>query len=479
MTALVWIQREFRVDYLPALQAALAENEKVIVAYFHDSTAAVGGATKVWLSHALKTLKADYQARGGQLWVVNEAIDSALERFVKEYEVSSVYYSFQVGQVFKQTQQVILEKAKALNLFLKPFDSEDFFDATEVVNLKGSPYLVFTPYYKNALKIIDRVQPLLVTQKDLSQTAKVACPEDFTKLPTDLEAIQNKAWANKMMAYWQVGEQAAWQRFQNFITEKAYDYDVDRDFPELDATSCLSPYLHFGHINPVAMYFTLQSMAESQKIKIEQVQPWIRQLFWRSFARYLMVWFADKEKRSFNDKYANLEWQDDPEKLKAWQLGQTGIPIVDAGMRELWETGTMHNRVRMLVASLLTKNMNVNWLHGLNWFEETLFDADPANNSMGWQWVAGCGVDAAPYYRLFNPVVQSQKFDAQGAYIRRWVPELKALSAKAIHEPWNHAMECQMKQVELGKTYPEPIVDLKRTRDEHLARVESLKTMSK
>ncbi len=475
MTALVWIQREFRVDYLPALQAALSKHDKVIVAYFHDHTQRLGAASALWLSYALDTLQSDYQQRQGALWIIEGDFATRFRNLLQEQSIAAVYYSFQVGQAFSAQQEQALQICRQEKIYLTPFYSEDFFIPAEVTNLKGSPYLVFTPYYKNCLKMIDQLQPLDLTVEDLSQTALVKVPENHRSVPPSLLAIRKNAWARKMMQYWQISEAAAWQVFEEFADNRIQDYEIDRDFPSIHATSRLSPYLHFGHLSPSSVYFYLLSEVEAGHLQTAQIQPWIRQLFWRNFARYLLVWFPDKERRAFNDKYANMSRDEKPDALLAWQQGQTGIPIIDAGMRELWETGTMHNRVRMLVASLLSKNLNLDWRNGLKWFEDTLFDADPANNSMGWQWVAGCGVDAAPYYRLFNPVVQSQKFDANGEYIKKWLPELQALSAKAVHAPWQHEKECKSKGLVLGTDYSYPIVDLTESRQLHLQRVNAIK----
>lgn len=484
MAALVWVQREFRVDYLPALQVALENHEKVIVAYFHDSNVSLesnssnkSSASQAWLYHALKQLQLDYQQRDGQLWIVQGTFNERFKSLLETQNIEQVYYSFQVGELFSAQQEQALEICTAAKVGLTPFFSEDFFEPSEVKNLKGSPYLVFTPFYKNCIKQIGLLEPQELSPKSINKTKQIEIPQEYKNLPKDLQQIADKPWAKKMLKHWQIGEQAAWHNYDLFLERQIQEYDKDRDFPAIDATSRLSPYLHFGHVSPISLYLYIQGKLEQGDLSESASQPWVRQLFWRSFARYLLVWFPNKEKREFNDKYSKLHWQQNAYNLKAWQQGLTGIPIVDAGMRELWETGTMHNRVRMLVASLLTKNLNIDWREGLNWFEHTLFDADPANNSMGWQWVAGCGVDAAPYYRLFNPVVQSQKFDKQGEYIKKWLPELKALSSKAIHEPWNHIMECQMKNIALGTDYPQPIVDLKRSREQHLQRVDELKTL--
>lgn len=472
MSALVWIQREFRIDYLPALQQALQNHSEVVVAYFHDPDLTLGEANSAWLSKALQNLQAAYEKRNGRLNIVNGSFETKLAEVIQSYQVEEVLYSFQVGMPFIQQQQTALRVCEQNRVGLTPFYSEDFFQADQVVNKSGQAYKVFTPYYKNAMQLIHAVEPLELTQADLSATAKIKTDDSNLVVPQDLVEIENKAWAKKLMKHWQVGESAAWEHYETFSQLGLAGYDEDRDYPAIDATSKLSPYLHFGHINPRSIYFSLLS----QQAKPANYQAWVRQLFWRSFARYLLVWFADKERQPFNDKYSVLAWDHLPEKLQAWQKGRTGIPIIDAGMRELWETGFMHNRVRMLVASILSKNLNIDWLHGMDWFADTLVDADPANNSMGWQWVAGCGVDAAPYYRLFNPLVQSKKIDAHGDYIKRWVPELTGLSAKAIHEPWKDLQACKQAGVKLGEDYPLPIVDIDNSRQAHVERVNLLKT---
>lgn len=475
MTALVWIQREFRVDYLPALQEALQEHDKVIVAYFDDPEKRIGRANSVWLSHALEQLADDFENRGGQLWIVNGEFKTELKILIEKYSVKKVYYSYQVGEPFFTLQQQAIEVCQQQKIALKPFLSEDFFDASQVTNQKGTPYLVFTPFYKSCQQKINQLKPLELTEHGVMKSAAVKRPVKYSAVATDLLNLRNEPWAVAMMQDWVVGEEHAWQQLSEFVEQKLLDYEIDRDYPELMATSLLSPYFHFGHINPVSSYFYLLIEAEHRKGGHLASLAWLRQLFWRSFSRYLLVWYPHTERQPFNAKYENMDWSHDIAGLQAWQQGKTGIPIIDAGMRELWATGYMHNRVRMLVASFLTKNLNVHWREGLRWFGDTLVDADPANNVMGWQWVAGCGVDASPYYRLFNPVVQSQKFDAQAEYIKKWIPELSVLSSKAVHEPWNHHAECQLKNIELGKDYPLPIVDLKQSRQQHLERVAAVK----
>jgi deoxyribodipyrimidine photo-lyase len=242
-------------------------------------------------------------------------------------------------------------------------------------------------------------------------------------------------------------------------------YSQQRDIPSLDGTSCLSPHLHFGEISPRQVWQQL-----SEYWPTEEIAPFLRQLIWREFNIYLLHHYPHIKNAPFKESFKDFPWQmAQPEILKQWQQGQTGYPIVDAGMRQLWQTGWMHNRVRMVVASFLTKHLRIHWRHGADWFWDTLVDADVANNIAGWQWVAGCGADAAPYFRIFNPVLQSEKFDKDGQYIRRYVPELATLPNKYIHAPWlAPASVLQTANVELGRSYPLPMVDHKSAREQAL-----------
>lgn len=493
MTTLVWLQREFRLTALPALQAALSSrtdflhetpSDGVIFAYFHDPAHTVGDANTLWLAYSLQTLQQAIRAQGGELWMVEGDFVTEFSKLLTAHSVKQVFYSYQVGEPFKTLQQQALELCQNGGVALQPFYSEFLIEPEQIRNQQNTPYLVFTPFYKALLTKQALIEPLEESVGDLSATAQIQ-PFDqaWLNLPASLQRLLSLPWAQKMpinhdadvVDAWQVGEDSAWHKLQTFIEEGLADYEEDRDFPKLRATSVLSPHLHFGELNPRTVFFYLQSLLAESRVKYDHAMPWFRQLVWREFARHLLVNFPNTEQEPFQSKYQKMSWQTDEKSYQAWSKGLTGIPIIDAGMRELWQTGTLHNRVRMLVASFLTKNLNQHWLLGKAWFDDTLFDADPANNTMGWQWVAGCGVDASPYYRLFNPVTQSTKFDADGDYIKTWVPELKLLSKKAIHAPWEHSAECLAKGIVLGENYPLPIVDLKQSRTAHLERVEAMK----
>lgn len=477
-TTLVWLQRELRLSHFPALQKAIADSERVALVYFHDSHQLIGDANSVWLAQALQSLKNQLRGKKADLLIYSGAFTDSFSQALEQIKPQQVFYSFQVGKPFSDMQDAALNICQQNKVALQPFFSEFWFDPGVVLNQQKKPYVVFTPFYKAALEKLALLEPFEdQVISDDEDWKKLAWPDlreqGVDKIPSDLLQMQAQPWAQKILKYWTVSEQGAWEKLQYFVRDHLQDYPEDRDFPAIEATSVLSPYLHFGQISSRMVYFEL--LAQNEEQGGLNYQPWIRQLMWREFARLLLWYFPYTEKEPFQEKFNAMAWQSDEQFIDIWQQGQTGIPLIDAGMRQLWETGYMHNRVRMVVASLLTKDLNQSWLHGLQWFADTLVDADPANNTMGWQWVAGCGVDAAPYYRLFNPLRQSERFDAEGEYIRQWVPELKALSKKAIHAPWLHKEECRLKGIELGTDYPLPVVDLSQSRNRHLQRVEQLK----
>lgn len=477
MTSLVWLQRELRVEHLPALQRALACSEKVIVAYFHDENHCIGQANQAWLIDSLQSLQEQYAARNGDIWFVEGRFSEELTGLIQQYQIEKVFYSFQVGQVFTEMQNQALGVCQSLQVELVPVFSEFWFEPEAILNQQSKPYKVFTPFYKAILAKLSMLEPLNNTETYLSKTSQIAVPQKFRLAAASLNGLAQSKWAQKVMSHWQTGEYQAWKSLKVFLQNGVDDYQHDRDYPASDATSHLSMALHFGEISSRAIYFHLQAQLEAGELTSQQINPWLRQLVWREFARYLLYWFPRTETEPFQVRYEKIAWNEARQPLVQWQHGQTGIPIIDAGMQELWQTGYLHNRVRMLVASLLTKNLNQHWVKGLQWFDDCLVDADPANNAMGWQWVAGCGVDAAPYYRLFNPVVQSKKFDKDGSYIKRWLPQLKDLPGNIIHEPWEHQDGCLKCGIKLGKDYPLPIVDLKESRLQHLARVEQIKML--
>lgn len=474
MNTLVWLQRELRIQNHPALEAALTQSDSVYVVYFHDPNQTLGDANTAWLGHSLQQLQQDFQARQGQLWIHEGDFEQQLAHCLQQHSIDQVFYTYQLGQPFQNLQQQALQVCRQHHVKLVPFETEYWLHPSQTLNRTGQPYKVFTPFYNQLKTQFSQLESFDEPVTSLDKT--VGLGEDSgaaPRLPEQLQTLIDAPWAKRMMAHWQVGETAAWEKADRFIDESVGDYPTDRDFPHKPATSQLSPHLHFGELHSRALLLHLLSLADARPDNTA-LYSWIRQLGWREFARHILWHFPHTETEPFQDKFRHffspLDQLDENQRKKypAWCHGKTGIPIIDAGMNELWQTGWMHNRVRMLVASWLTKNAHIHWLAGVNWFNHTLVDADPANNLMGWQWVAGCGVDAAPYYRLFNPVRQSEKFNMT-AYIRRWVPELANLDDDQIHAPG----DAELNRLKLN--YPKPVVDLTLSRQQHLEKVEALK----
>jgi deoxyribodipyrimidine photo-lyase len=342
-------------------------------------------------------------------------------------------------------------------------------------NLKkdGTPYKVFTPYYRNGLA----TQPAPVPAAKINLAELSAALHDCTQPNTKIDSLDLLPavdWHESMLSHWTPGEAGAQSQLANFLEAGIEDYREGRDFPARMSVSRLSPHLHFGEISPNEAAFAANQ--SGQRGHESQAEHFVRELVWREFSYYLLYHFPSLTDVNMKSEFDRFPWLDEAELRSAWQRGMTGYPIIDAGMRELYTTGYMHNRVRMIVASFLIKNLMQDWRHGEKWFWDCLVDADLASNSCSWQWVAGSGADAAPYFRIFNPVTQSQKFDPDGEYIRRFVPELARLPAKYLHDPSAApAMELSLAGIELGKDYPAAIVDLKQTRERALAAYKTLR----
>lgn len=475
MNSLVWLQRDLRLSDHAPLTQALQQSERVIVAYIHDPQQVIGDANSVWLAHSLLNLQTAIRKQGGELLMLEGSFSAQLSKLITDYDINQVLYHYEVGQPFVDQQQQALAVCKQQQVKLTPFD-QAWLNADEIVSLKGGIYSVFSPFYKNLLTQLHRVEAPLGIPSGLNKTKLMPIVDNQTHLPPTLAHLIKRPWAKTMMSHWQVGEHQAWLNLTQFIAQDLTDYAEQRDFPGVDGTSKLSIPLHFGEISGHALLHQLMAEKTRPKADLKAIESFIRQLSWREFARYLLHHHPRLETEPFQAKFERFPWDDNAELLHAWQQGQTGFPLIDAAMRELWQTGWMHNRSRMLVASWLSKNANIDWHEGQAWFANTLIDADPANNSMGWQWVAGCGVDAAPYYRLFNPLLQSEKFAGDGVYIKKWLPELRALPNKLIHAPWKQPLLLAGYGVALAKDYPLPVLDLEQSRQQHLERVVALKT---
>lgn len=481
-TAIVWFRQDLRLSDNTALFNACSECDEVIPIFIDDSVdesmsqsvSALGSASRAWLHNSLASLHSDLKKENsGLIFRQGKAID-VLQEIIKETAATDVFWNRCYEPEIRKRDEIIKTTLKE-SVNVQSFKGNLLLEPWEGLKKDGTPYRVFTPYWKALTKEYVVIKPLPVPNdlKSAQTWPSSLSLDDFKLLPQ--EPIPR--WDKKMMDYWQVGETAAHKRFQNFLEDGVINYNERRDFPAIGGTSLLSPQLHFGEISPLQMFYIARDYEtqNAQPNGYEHTSPLVengighilRQVVWREFSHSLIYHFPYTVTDPLYEKYSAFKWETNDGHLKRWQQGMTGYPIIDAGMRQLYATGYMHNRVRMITSSFLCKNLLIHWREGEAWFRDTLVDADLANNTMGWQWVAGCGADAAPYYRIFNPLLQSEKFDKEAIYIRRWVPELSKLSNKEIHMPLpEQAKQCG---------YPETIVDLKATRERALDRYKELK----
>ena len=462
MTILVWFTLDLRLTDHPALHAAAKQGE-VVPVYILDPGAAnmARGASAWWLHHSLKSLSQRIEALGGRLILKRGDTQTELFALAKATDARAIYFSRAYEPSLGAIQMGVYEQCQQRGLECKRFAGRLLLEPDTIFNKQNKPFQVFTPFYKSA-------RPQLGQLKALPQPRITFAAPKVASDSLDAWHLcpRSPNWAKGFRALWHPGESGADEVLTDALQEVVPHYAQVRDFPARAGTSMLSPHLHFGELSPRQIWVRTQKTAANPAALAE---PFLRQLFWREFNAYLLHHFPHVEQHPFNAKFKAFPWRKNTHRLRAWQTGQTGYPIVDAGMRELWQTGWMHNRVRMVVASFLTKHLNIHWREGADWFWETLLDADLANNSLGWQWVAGCGADAAPYYRIFNPVTQGERFDANGEYVRRWVPELAKLDNKNLHNPWLASKTVLAEAgIVLGKDYPKPVVDHAKARAEAL-----------
>ena len=470
-TAIIWFRQDLRIHDNAALRAA-ADYERLLPIYILDDENAgewaMGGASRAWLHHSLADL--DRSLDGGLSFFRGDA-RTILARIVEQSGADAVFWNrcYEPWRIARDQQ--IKQQLGESGLEVRSFNASLLWEPWTISKQDGGPYRVFTPFYQKGCLRAERPREPVAGPDSL----RLAKPDlDGNLALDDLELLPRSLdWHRPMMAQWLVGESGAQQQLQRFCDERIHRYREGRDFPDTEATSRLSPHLHFGEISPQQVWARIEQ--ETMHRPLEDAAHFQRELGWREFSYHLLYHFPELPQNNFNPRFDGFEWCKDPAGLETWQRGQTGFPIVDAGMRELWQTGYMHNRVRMIVASFLIKNQLIHWRHGENWFWDCLVDADLASNSASWQWCAGSGADAAPYFRIFNPLLQSQKFDPDGEYIARYCPELASLPARLRHQPWQAtAAELTAAGIRPGIDYPNPILDLKSTRERALARYKSL-----
>lgn len=462
-----WFRQDLRLTDNPAFYKA-AQSGSVLPIYIIDNknnaAYSLGGASKWWLHHSLEQLNISLD---NKLSVYQGDPQDILSILIRQYNITEIFWNrcYEPWQIDRDKKIKSFLSNQGVNVY-----SDNGFllwEPWQVLKQDGTPFKVFTPFYNNGCLNA----PLPRSPLPKPKTLLLFKDEKYSNTIADLKLMPTLPWYKSIAKEWKTGEKAAQVKLNNFLKNNIDNYKDGRNFPALDNTSKLSPYLHFGEISPNQIWYAARNIKQHEA----SLKTFLTELGWREFSYNLLYYFPELPKANWRDKFDNFPWDDNKTLLKAWQTGQTGIPIVDAGMRELWQTGYMHNRVRMIVASFLVKNLLQHWQHGAQWFWDCLVDADLANNSASWQWVAGCGADAAPYFRIFNPVTQGQKFDSEGSYTKLYVPELKLLPEKYLFCPWEAPEkilhDCKIK---LGVTYPNPIIDLKTSRARALAAFSSL-----
>lgn len=453
MASIVWFNQDRRLEDNPALAAAIDRKTAVIPLYIWDPQSEgewlPGSNCQWWIHHSLENLKQNLAEIGLPLVVRKGNALDCIHQIIKETKSDAVFWNRRYEPWAIASMAQIKSELHAIGVACNSFNGSLLFEPWKVANKQHKPFQVFTSYWKQCLALDEPSKPILRPRK--------AKPYPGTLDSLEIQQLQLQQIAD--LQTWTPGEDSAASLLNRFLEEAISEYIQNRDFPSIEGVSKLSPYLHHGEISPRTIWHAAKMMGD------QKASPFLRQLGWREFAYHLLYHFPQTPTKPLRSKFSSFPWKSDESLLKAWQQGMTGYPFVDAGMRELLHTGWMHNRVRMVVGSFLVKHLMLPWQLGAKWFWEKLVDADMANNTLGWQWVAGCGADAAPYFRIFNPITQGEKFDPDGLYIRKWIPELKDLPLKWLHQPWLAPQPTK---------YPKPIVDHESARQQALAAFKTL-----
>lgn len=469
---IVWFRDDLRLSDHPALAAVARAGRPLICLYILDEESAglrhLGGATRWWLAGSLRALDADLRKLGQRLVLRRGKAADVVPSMAQEARAQTVYWNRRYDRPGMVVDEAVVAALKARGIGGGTFPGSLLVEPQKLT--PNGPLRVFTPFYKRilALGALRAPQPAPTSLPPAPQAGGDTF-EKWRLEPTKPD------WAGGLRETWQPGEKAARQKLGDFL-DAIGGYAEGRDRPDKPSTSRLSPHLRFGEISPLDIWHAARFAADQGRAPARDIEKFLSELGWREFSWHLLHHYPDLATVNLRRRFDDFPWRHDQVALRAWQRGETGYPIVDAGMRELWHTGWMHNRVRMVAASFLVKHLLIDWRAGERWFWDTLVDADPANNPASWQWVVGSGADAAPYFRIFNPVLQGQKFDPKGNYVRRWIPELAYLPDQVIHAPWEADQKTlEDAKVRLGADYPTPIVDHAAARQRALAAFASIK----
>lgn len=471
-TTLVWYANNLRVDDHPALIQAAARGA-VVPVYVYDpeytGPSALGGASKWWTHHSISALCDRFRDMGSDLVLRKGNPSEQLREIAQAVGADMVMFCESIEPDLQVREEGVGFELGKQGIEVERFPMHLLWPVGSVMTKDGNPYQVFSPFWKMALNTFEPDAPM-------TAPTKLTAPERLPKsLGIDeLGLLPKTNWHEQMQERWTPGEGGAQERLNAFVEHRLDDYHEDRNRLDIPGWSAMSPHIHFGEISVRRIWHTIAQ--DPQWSTRKSKEHYLREVGWREFAQHLINHFPRTIGEPLREQFKVFPWVKNPEQFEKWKRGQTGYPVVDAAMRNLWAEGWMPNRARMIVASFLCKDLRISWEEGMAWFWDTLVDADLGSNTLGWQWTAGCGADAAPYFRVFNPVSQGTKFDPDGAYVRQWCPELASLSKKAIHAPWEAPpMELAAAGVTLGEDYTEPMVDHKRAREQALEAFEKIK----
>lgn len=463
MRAIHWFRNDLRVTDNPALSAA--SNQEVLPIFILDPNEinGLGQASKVWLHHSLLELNLSLD---GNIHFYKGNTEEILKGLVTSLNIESVYWNrvFEPDQI--ENDSHLINELKKINAECHLFNGSLLWEPQSILKKDQTPYKVFTPYYRKGC-LLSNPPRLPIKEPKFNKWVDTIHEHSLD----NLNLLPDHQWKDKIESNWSMGEKAANQRLDDFLENGIQDYKTGRNYPSKAYVSRLSPHLHFGELSPNQVWYKTRSLGDDRNI-----DHFCSELGWREFSHYLINHFSFMIDENLNKNFDAFPWENNQIFIKSWKAGETGYPIVDAGMKELWETGYMHNRVRMIVGSFLVKNLLTHWSFGKDWFNDCLVDADLANNTASWQWVAGTGADAAPYFRIFNPVKQGRDFDKDGEYTRKYLPQLSQLPEKYLFNPWEAPSEVlNSAGIELGVDYPLPIVELKSSRENALASFSQIK----